>query len=132
MAHCCPGLIVRITDEIQISNDFIIDNKHVYLFRCGEDQDHVEIAEIVLAQAKKKKTNSDLEKAMWKKLLADYLGEKTGEFIKKFFVTLETKSYLQSNPGPSTPRIESTTASEHEVGHFTDFDEKVKLNFLLQ
>ncbi|EFX73665.1 hypothetical protein DAPPUDRAFT_57945, partial [Daphnia pulex] len=63
---------------------------------------------------------------MWDKLFVDYLGEKTGEFIKKFFVTLETKSYLQSNPGPSTPRIESTTASELEVGHFTDFDEKIR------
>jgi hypothetical protein len=38
----------------------------------------------VLAQAKKKKTKSELDKALWKKLFALYLHEKTQEFIDQF------------------------------------------------
>jgi hypothetical protein len=69
------------------------------------------IAEIVLAQAKKKKTKSELDKALWKKLCALYLHEKTQEFIDQFFVAWETKSYLPSNPEPLSPKVEPAATS---------------------
>jgi hypothetical protein len=65
----------------------------------------------VLAQAKKKKTKSELDKAMWKKLCVLYLHEKTQGFIDQFFVAWETKSYLSSNPEPLSPKVESAATS---------------------
>jgi hypothetical protein len=65
----------------------------------------------VLAQAKKKKTKSELDKAMWKKLCVLYLHEKTQGFIDQFFVAWETKSYLSSNPEPLSSKVESAATS---------------------
>lgn len=65
----------------------------------------------MLAQAKKKKTKSELDKALWKKLYALFLHKKTQGFIDQFFVACETKSYLPSNPEPLSPKVESAATS---------------------
>ena len=41
-----------------------------------------------------------------------FLQQETKGFVDKLFVTLETKSYLQSNPEPPSAKLESTTATE--------------------
>jgi hypothetical protein len=92
LARCCPGLIVRITDEILISNYSIIDNIHVYLFRRAEDH-----AKAIIALLKKEKSETELRQSIRKKLFL-VLYEETPKFIDKLFVTLENKSYLQCEP----------------------------------
>jgi hypothetical protein len=98
LAHCCPGLIVRITDEILISNYSIIDNLHVYLFR--RVQNHAAHAKAIIARLKKEKSETELRQSIRKKLFL-VLYEKTPEFVDKLFVTLENKSYLQCVPPSS-------------------------------
>jgi hypothetical protein len=95
LARRLSGQIVRITDEILISNYSIIDNIHVYLFRRVKD--HAAHAKHVFALLKKDKSETELRQSIRKKLFL-VLYEKTPEFIDKLFVTLENKSYLQCVP----------------------------------
>jgi hypothetical protein len=95
VAHSCPSPIVRITDTILISNDFIIDNIHINFFRC--DADPVVLAKHVLALLNKENPESELRGAMCDELEV-FLQQETKGFVDQLFVTLETKSYLQGSP----------------------------------
>ncbi len=95
LARRRSGQIVRITDEILISNYSIIDNIHVYLFRRVKN--HAAHAKHVFAQLKKEKSETELRQSIWKKLFPVLYG-KAKKFIDKLFITLENKSYLQCEP----------------------------------
>ena len=60
----------------------------------------------MLALAKKEKPESELRGAMCDQLDV-FLQQETKGFVDKLFVTLETKSYLQSNPEPPSAKPES-------------------------
>ena len=80
----------------------------IHLFRC--DADPAALAKYVLALAKKEKPESELRGAMCDQLDV-FLQQETKGFVDKLFVTLETKSYLQSNPEPPSAKVESTTVA---------------------
>lgn len=80
----------------------------IHLFRC--DADPAALAKYVLALAKKEKPESELRGAMCDQLDV-FLQQETKGFVDKLFVTLETKSYLQSNPEPPSVKVESTTVA---------------------
>lgn len=106
MAHSCPSPIVRITDTILISNDFIIDNIHINFFRC--DADPAVLGNHVLALLNKENPESELRGAMCDELDV-FLQQETKGFVDQLFVTLETKSYLHLNPEHPSDNVESTT-----------------------
>lgn len=77
--------------------------------RC--DADPAALAKYVLALAKKEKPESELRGAMCDQLDV-FLQQETKGFVDKLFVTLETKSYLQSNPEPPSILPESAASTE--------------------
>jgi len=65
------------------------------------DADPAALAKYVLALAKKEKPESELRVAMTDQLDV-FLQQETRGFVDKLFITLDSKSYLQSNPeGPA-------------------------------
>lgn len=77
-------------------------------YSCRCDADPAALAKYVLALAKKEKPESELRGAMCDQLDV-FLQQETKGFVDKLFITLETKSYLQSNPEPPSAKTESTT-----------------------
>jgi len=65
------------------------------------DADPAALAKYVLALAKKEKPESELRVAMIDQLDV-FLQQETKGFVDKLFVTLDSKSYLQSNPEAPT------------------------------
>ena len=78
------------------------------LLDCRCDADPAALAKYVLALAKKEKPESELRGAMCDQLDV-FLQQETKGFVDKLFNTLETKSYLQSNPEPPSIKPEPIT-----------------------
>ncbi|XP_032788701.2 RNA-binding protein 26 [Daphnia magna] len=78
------------------------------------DADPAALAKYVLALAKKEKPESELRGAMCDQLDV-FLQQETKGFVDKLFVTLETKSYLQSNPEPPSTQPESASSTTEQA-----------------